>query len=202
VCTYVCVCVMLLTCHLPMLQEHLIERPAGKVFTQQTSEEARLHARTREGVVQHEVVAITLKNLPLHIQRATVAQHVMAHINTAMRRGSESVSEGMDECVSERVALRGVEVSIKQLAVRTRTHTHTHTHTRPPTASAVVHLQVSGTASRLTRATAALTRSLMSASEGVAEGEERTAAVSQLMVRLLQGLEIGRRVTVQGYTPK
>jgi hypothetical protein len=191
---------MLLTCHLPMLQEHLIERPAGKVFTQQTSEEARLHARTREGVVQHEVVAITLKNLPLHIQRATVAQHVMAHINTAMRRGSESVSEGMDECVSERVALRGVEVSIKQLAVRTRTHSHTHTHTRPPTASAVVHLQVSGTASRLTRATAALTRSLTS--EGVAEGEERTAAVSQVMVRLLKGLEIGRRVTVQGYTPK
>jgi len=186
-----------------LYREHRIERPAGKVFTQQTSEETRLHLLSCDEAVESEMVTIRLQNLPVAIKKATLARHVMAHINSRMHgvtvpstndsaihndsgrsnEGEISAPErgGGGESVG-RVPLRGLEVSIQQLSL----HVRPATLRKQQTTTAVLRLQVSGTASRLERVAVQ-----------VLGAEGRSAALGQLAVRLLSGLGIGRRVTVQ-----
>lgn len=182
-----------------LYREHRIERPAGRVFTQQTTEETRMHLLSCDEAVESVNVTVRLQNLPPSIKKATLARHVIAHINNRMHDANLPSRSAHDSCSgsvvrSEAAAndknveklgqmpMKGLEVAIEQLSL----HTKSITRRRQKAISAVLCLQVSGTASRLDRVAGQ-----------VVGAEGREVALGRLAVRLLSGLGIGRRVTVQ-----
>lgn len=191
-----------------------------------TSEETRLALLQSEERQEQEHVTVSLQNLPLDIKTATLAQHVMAHLHTAMRRGGgekqaeqqkepekESVDGKSAASVATRAPLQGIEMRILQLSLRTR-EARTYISggepkERPASVSALLRLAVEGKASRLDsvaqtqtpgqtqkqtqKQTQGQTQTQGQAEEKVA----REAGLSRLVVRLLTGLDIGKKVTVQ-----
>ena len=171
----------------------------GRLYTKQNTKDVRAKLIAAEEAVEKETVSVLLQNLPGNIKKETLGRHVMAYINSVLHKPKakskanehdkiegSSVSQAPDQSVYSggneprsfsAQSLKGIEFSISDMKIKN------HKKNDILSSMAVLHFEVSGHTSRLD-------------CFGNDE-QDRTQALSLLVKQMLDGLFIGKKVTVR-----